>query len=144
MTDPGPTLGALRALQLPGSLLAVRVGAGLEAGLGAAGLVATSSVVAYLVAASYVGFAGFTIVALASRTPLSTCGCLGRLDTPPSVPHVLVDLVAAVAAVMVGANGYVALLDESGRHGLVVLGATVLAAAAGFLVLTGRVSRVHR
>ena len=57
-------------------------------------------VFAALVAVSYLAFAGFVVVALRSGAPISSCGCFGKVDTPPSLVHVVIDLVlAAVAAV---------------------------------------------
>ena len=54
---------------------------------------------AALVAVSYLAFAGFVIVALRSGAPISSCGCFGKVDTPPSVVHVVLDVAFAGVAV---------------------------------------------
>ena len=53
--------------------------------------------------------------ALARRVPLSSCGCFGADDTPPTVTHLVVDLAAAgvATAVALGGDGAVSLPDGS-------------------------------
>ncbi len=74
-------------------------------GLGAAALL-VGGVFALGVAVSYVLFAVFVLAALRAGSPISTCGCLGKVDTPPSMIHVTLNLsfavVAAVAAFTAG------------------------------------------
>ncbi len=53
---------------------------------------------ALLVAASYLAFALFVIGALRAGKPLSTCGCFGKVDTPPTAVHVVIDLAAVAVA----------------------------------------------
>ncbi|MDH3306354.1 MAG: hypothetical protein OEO77_02350 [Acidimicrobiia bacterium] len=43
----------------------------------------------------YVGFTVFVVLALARDTPLSSCGCFGRPDTPPTSAHLVVNAVSA-------------------------------------------------
>jgi methylamine utilization protein MauE len=81
--DPTRTAGALATLGWGVPAAAVRVGAVAEALLGALGLVVGGPVVAALVALSFAGFAVFVGLALASGTPVGTCGCFGRADAPP-------------------------------------------------------------
>ena len=80
---------------------AVRGGAAAEVVLGAAALVVVEPVLAGAVAASYVAFCGFVVVARHRGGPLASCGCFGRPDTPPTVLHAFVDAGLAVAAVWV-------------------------------------------
>jgi len=47
---------------------------------------------------SYVAFGVFIATALGRGWALSSCGCFGRADTPPTVAHVIVDLVLAAGA----------------------------------------------
>jgi hypothetical protein len=54
-----------------------------------------------LVAVSYLMFLTFVVAALRSKTPLSSCGCFGRADTPPTLVHVAVNAAAAVVALAV-------------------------------------------
>ena len=60
---------------------------------------------------SYVVFAGFVIAALRAHTPVSSCGCLGRIDTPPHLIHVVLNLLAAGIAAAVAIQGGVAIRE---------------------------------
>jgi hypothetical protein len=84
---------------------AVRVGAAAEVVVGAAALVVVEPVLAGAVAASYVAFAAFVVVARHRGGPLASCGCFGRPDTPPTVLHAFVDAGLAAAAVWVAVAG---------------------------------------
>lgn len=84
---------------------AVRLGSLLEAVLGIAGLVVLNPVVASLVAASYAAFCAFVVVARSQGGPLSTCGCFGSLDTPPTGLHVALDAGLAGTAAWSAADG---------------------------------------
>jgi hypothetical protein len=93
---------------LPGrlSLVAglVRVGGAAEAAVGAAALLTSGSalrILALVVAASYAGFAAVVVLALAQGAAVSSCGCFGATDTPPTVAHVVVDAGAALSALAV-------------------------------------------
>jgi hypothetical protein len=113
VADPSRTAGALRALGWPSSPVLVRAGAAAELLLGAAALVVGGPALALLVAASYLGFALFVMAALRSGTPVGTCGCFARADTPPSTAHVVLDGGLAAGAVWAGAVDAPALLDAS-------------------------------
>jgi hypothetical protein len=77
----------------------VRVGSAVEAIIGAAALLAGSWWLVALIALSYAGFAIFVVHALRSGAPISSCGCFGNVDTPPSIVHVVLDVAfSAVAA----------------------------------------------
>ncbi len=52
--------------------------------------------------AVYSAFAVFVIVALRRGLSIQSCGCFGRVDTPPSVAHIAVNLVAATTAAGLG------------------------------------------
>lgn len=112
--EPLSLVRALRAagLRVRAPLLArwVRVGAALEAVLGIAAIVQPSRVLALGVALSYVGFTAFVLRALRSGSPLASCGCFGKIDTPPTPSHVVVTGLLAVAAFLV-AMGSSASLD---------------------------------
>ena len=77
----------------------VRAGALGEVIVGAGAAAVGGPVLIGAMAASYAGFAGFVLVALARGWPLSTCGCFGEPDTPPTVLHVVIDAGLALAAV---------------------------------------------
>jgi hypothetical protein len=103
--EPLSLVRALRAAGVPvrAPLLArwVRVLAAAEAVLGVIAVVHPAPVVAAAVAASYGGFTVFVLRALRSDSPLASCGCFGKTDTPPTPAHVVVTAVLAVAAVVV-------------------------------------------
>jgi hypothetical protein len=132
VVDPTRTAGALATLGWGVPPVSVRVGAVAEALLGALGLVVGGPVVAALVAFSFAGFAVFVALALASGTPVGTCGCFGRADTPPRPVHVAVDAVLAAGALLAAAIDPVALLDAPP----VAWPLAVAAAAAAYVVLT--------
>jgi len=95
---PRDTAHALTALGLPGREGLVRALAGAELIIGLGALVVAGPLFAGLVALSYGLFVVFVVAALRSGHPISSCGCFGKVDTPPSVIHVTVNFVAAVVA----------------------------------------------
>src|SRR3546814_6659786 len=105
--DPTMTVGALRAMRLPSSPLLVRVGSAAELVLGVAAIVVGGAVLWWLVAASYLAFAGFVLAALRKGTMIGTCGCFGREGTPPPWSHVALNVLLALggAAVAVQSPG---------------------------------------
>ena len=98
---PADTATALRQSGLPATPGLVRAGGLVEAGLGVAALVRGDRVTAVLVAVSYAAFAGFVALALRRGTPLASCGCFGKEDSPPTRLHVALTAAAAAAAVAV-------------------------------------------
>ena len=112
--EPLSLVRALRGagLQVRAPLLArwVRAFAAGEAVLGAVAAVRPGPLVATAVAVSYAGFTAFVLRALRSGSPLASCGCFGKTDTPPTPVHAAVTAVLAVAAVLV-AVGPAAPLD---------------------------------
>ena len=90
LIDPSGTVGASRALGLPLGPEVVRVAAAIELFLGTLALSVSSPVVAGFVALSYSVFLVVTVLALVRGLPVDSCGCLGRLETPPSWRHLVV------------------------------------------------------
>jgi hypothetical protein len=113
--DPRDTAGALARSGRPVSPTAVRIGAAFEVGLGVAALVGGTRTAAVVVALSYLVFAAFVTQALVRGLPVGSCGCFGRVDTPPSAGHVAVNLGCAVAAVG-AALGTGAMVGPAGRR----------------------------
>jgi hypothetical protein len=98
---PKFTVGALRAARLPAGPALVR-GLGLgELVVGIGAIVNGGPLWATAVAVFYIGFAGFVIHALRSGIPISSCGCFGSPDTPPSVGHVVLNSTATAVALAV-------------------------------------------
>ena len=102
---------------LPGRVV-VRVGGTAEAIIGTAALLLGGPVLCALVALSYLAFAGFVLVALRTGAPISSCGCFGKVDTPPSLVHVVLDLAFAGVAAGAAFVGDVALPDVLGDQPL--------------------------
>lgn len=138
---PATTARALRAVGLPGSPILVRVGAALEVAVAGGAVLVGSRPFAAAVALSYLAFAGFVLVALRRRVPLSSCGCFGGQDTPPTYGHVTFDLTAAAVAVAVALHPHGVGLAGGALDGSLTVRAlfVVLTAAAawfGYVVLT--------
>ncbi len=106
LLDPTMTVGALQALRLPSSALLVRAGSAAELLIGVLALAAGGPVLWALVAASYLAFSVVVVVALRSGSPLGTCGCFGREETPPHVVHVALNFGLATAAVLAAARSW--------------------------------------
>jgi hypothetical protein len=128
--SPEDTAYALRVLRLPSAPLLVRVGGVFELVVGVGALVTGATVLAVVVALSYGVFTVVVLLALGAGTPISSCGCLGRIETPPSWVHVGIDLVAAgvAAAAAVAVDTEMALPDVLSNQPLLGL---------PFLVLVG-------
>jgi Methylamine utilisation protein MauE len=141
---PRDTAQALTAvgLALPRLLPArtlVRIGGVVEAVIGVGALVTGGPVFAGLVAVSYLAFAGFVVVALRSGKPISSCGCFGKVDTPPSAVHVVIDLAAAgiaVGAAIVGGVALPEVLADQPLLGIPFVFLLVIGLALVFLAFT--------
>jgi hypothetical protein len=147
---PDDTARALAAL-LPGRLgallpfgrlrTALRTVSCLEAGLGLVALAFPRPVVAGLVAASYLGFAGVVAYARSEGGALASCGCFGTPDTPATVLHVAVDLVLAAAGLVVALNApasgsILTVLAHEPLHGLPLAVVTAVGAWLTYLTLS--------
>jgi hypothetical protein len=133
---PVDTANALHAAGLPVTSPIVRAGGVVETAVGGFGVVTGGRVAATLVAVSYGAFAVFVVAALRRGTPLASCGCFGKADTPPTVLHVVVNASAAVAAVAVVAQpgvGLAAVLREQQLAGIPFL--LLVACGVGFAYL---------
>jgi hypothetical protein len=98
LTDPMPLVRALRSARLPASRALVRVLAGLEVLVGLAAVARPGHLTAGAVALSYLTFTAFVALVLRRGGVLGSCGCFGRPDTPPTVAHLAVTALLAVAA----------------------------------------------
>jgi hypothetical protein len=148
---PADTARALSALvpavPLSVSVVAVRLGAGLEGLLGLAALIAPFGALTVAVGASYVLFGAFVLVAKARGGVLSTCGCFGEPDTPPTFLHAGVDLFLAASALAVALAPHpwstpAAALGHQPAHGVPLAAVSVLGAWVLYLV-TVRLARLQ-
>ncbi|MFM7271827.1 MAG: MauE/DoxX family redox-associated membrane protein [Actinomycetes bacterium] len=134
--DPRDTVGALARSGLVVPPVAVRGLAAFEVGLAVAALATGSRTGAAVVGLSYLGFTVFVTQARVRHLPVGSCGCFGRLETPPSALHVLVNLgcaLAALGAAVVGPLPWLGLVDiASGRA---FLGVLLVLAGAGLAVV---------
>jgi hypothetical protein len=96
---PAETANALTAAGFPVRRAWVRVGAALEVALAVAAFISPGPVTAALVAITYGLFAAFVVLALQRGWALTSCGCFGRPDTPPTLAHAALDAGAAASAV---------------------------------------------
>ena len=106
VVHPTNTLGALRSVGLRVPPVAVRAFGAAETALGIATLLTGAHIVAALVALSYAAFSVFLVVALRAGGAVSSCGCIGRADTPPTRSHLVVTtalMVTSATAAIAGA-----------------------------------------
>src|SRR5437868_3829483 len=80
------------------SRAAVRLLALAETGIAVAAVAGGGRLAWSLVGLSYLGFAGFVVVAMARGGPVSSCGCFGTPDTPATLGHVVVTVAASAVA----------------------------------------------
>ena len=129
---PAFTARAIREMGLPVTPAIVRAGALVELAIAAGALVGGGRPLAALVAASYAGFAVFVLAALRRGTPLSSCGCFGADDTPPTGVHLGLNVAAAAVAGAVALTGSGAggLTEITNLEGSLLLRVAFLASTA--------------
>ncbi|GAB7193211.1 hypothetical protein NUM3379_39200 [Kineococcus sp. NUM-3379] len=141
---PDGTARALRTQGLPSSRPLVRLLGAAEAVLALAALAGVPGA-AVGTAVAYAAFTGFVLLALLRGRPLSSCGCFGEPDLPPTATHVAVtSLFAATGAAVAsgsgatasGAPGLPGLLGAGVGPALAVLGATAVTTWLALAVLT--------
>lgn len=96
--DPGDLHRAVRSVGMPVGRGAVRAFAALEVVVGLFALVVPGRLGAAALAVLYAGFTAFVVVALRSGGVLSSCGCFGKADTPPTRAHALLTGATALVA----------------------------------------------
>jgi Methylamine utilisation protein MauE len=138
LLGPEATVPMLRALGLPSSPVLARLLGAVEVGVGAAAFLVGGRGLAIAVA---VLFTIFTIAVLRLRAggEAVSCGCFGRSSAPPTMVHVVVDVVAAlvaVAAAVTDAPGFVSTRPDLPAAGIPQLGLTALAVWLGVALLT--------
>ena len=101
---PRPTVGAFKSVGLSVRPRTVRALGVVEIVLGVTAIVPGGPIPAAVLGVAYLGFTAFVVVALRTGGTLSSCGCLGRPDTPPTRAHALVTALIGVSAI--GAAGF--------------------------------------
>jgi hypothetical protein len=138
VADPLPLMRALMSVGLRTPRRLVQLAAGGEAALGVVALATGSAAAAAGVALSYAVFTAFVLVALRRGGVLASCGCFGKVDTPPTATHVAVTgaLAVVAAAVAVRPIGPLPeLLAGSPWNGLPLLLSSAAVAMTAYLVL---------
>ena len=98
LARPAGTQQALRTQGLPSSVAVVRLLGAVELAVAVEALAGTRLGAASL-AVAYAGFTGFVLLALVRGRPLTSCGCFGQPDLPPTWAHPLVTAGFALAGV---------------------------------------------
>jgi hypothetical protein len=132
----GPPVRAGKRFRVAPAL--VRIGSAGEMVVGIAALAGSRWGCAAL-AASYVAFAIFVAVALHRGAPVSSCGCFGEPDVPPTWTHVLFDLAAAAVAATAAARDVPSLPSVLGAQplgGVPFVAIACIATAAAYLLLS--------
>ncbi len=135
---PLPTSRALRAAGLPSAAGLVRLLGAFEAVLAVVALAVAGPVPAALIAISYASFAAFVGYARARGLSISSCGCFGKPDTPPTTAHLVVNLAAALLAVIAAAAPGPSPLGQLARSpgaGVPFTALVLLIATLGYLAL---------
>lgn len=119
----------------------IRVGALLEAALGACALLFSRPLTAALVAFSYALFVCTVVYARRHEGLLSTCGCFGRPDTPATGLHVVLNIAFVATAIAVALQpphftGLVALLTTQPWNGAPLLMVSGVGVWAAYLALS--------
>ena len=127
---PTTTVRALRSAGLPANAALVRIGSAIEVVIALAALLRGGTVAAGLVAASYFAFAAFVLLAFGRGGTVSSCGCFGEVDSPPTVLHVVLNLAAALVAAAAARAGGPAMGDVVGGVPEIVVFAALVALLA--------------
>jgi hypothetical protein len=136
---PYDTARALRRAGLPvgagGGV--VRTVALAELAIGIAAMFVSGPVPAVGVAASYAAFAAFLALALGRGWSLSSCGCFGEPDTPPTPLHLVLDVALATGAALAATARRAPLAEAAHRPlwGVGLLAASVVTAGLVYLVM---------
>jgi hypothetical protein len=102
---PATTVGAVKSVGFRVSATAVRLLGLGELVVGGTAVAVGGPVLTALVGLGYLGFTGFLVLALRRGGALSSCGCLGRPDTPPTVTHAAVTAALGLTALGSAATG---------------------------------------
>lgn len=93
LSNPASTTRALEGIGLPPKAWVGRLVGVSEIAAGVAVIAFGGRASALAFTALYAGFAGFIAIGIRSSR-VSSCGCFGAIDTPPSALHLAVDLAA--------------------------------------------------
>jgi hypothetical protein len=138
MRRPADLSRALRGLRLPAGPTVVRFVAAGEGAIGVWVLASGSAAAAWALAGSYAVFTGVVILAVARGGVLSSCGCFGTADTPPTAVHVAVTAAFAATAAAVALHPVgpaVGVFANGPASGLALVSATAALSAVAYVAL---------
>jgi len=138
LARPGNMARAFRAANLRLGVGGIRALAFAEAVVAVGAVVVGGWLPAALVALSYGAFAVFVAIALARGWALSSCGCFGTPDSPPTAVHVVIDLMLAAGAAVAAIEGRaapVALISSRPAWGTAMVAASAVTAGLAYLAL---------
>ena len=139
LADPVPTSGALRVAGLASGSGVVYTLAVAEIATGASSLLAGGALAGWALAALYGSFGLFVAYALHRHIPISSCGCFGKVDTPPSFMHLILNfggLVGGVWAAVTSGPSLISVLAEQPLAGVPYLAFVAAGTYAAYLLLT--------
>jgi hypothetical protein len=102
-------------------------------------LLAGGALAGWAMAALYGGFGWFVAFALHRRIPISSCGCFGKVDTPPSVVHLFLNaagLAGGLWAALSHSPSLMSMLGDQPVAGLPYLAFLAAGTYAAYLLLT--------
>ncbi len=131
---PDPTAQALLDAGLPGTLGAARGVGVVEVVVGALACLAPATGGAIALGALYLTFAGYLGFLLVARPDAGSCGCAGATPVPPSLLHLVLDLVAGAAGFAYATTSAPALTAWIATLGWAAVPAVFGLVVAGWLV----------
>ena len=135
--EPAPTVGAMRALHLPSSIRLVRLMGAIEIILGVCAAVTGSAVAMALVGVAYFLFALAVVAAMKANTQIQSCGCFGKTDTPPSLLHLVSNVLFAIVAIVSALKGEDSFPELLGNQSMLAIPFLVTFAVSLYLVILG-------
>lgn len=132
---PAPTAELLGALGVP-ALPSVAIAIGLmEIATGIIALAIGGAAIAAVTGALYAAFAVAVVRAIAVGAP--SCGCFGRTDAPPSLVHVIGNIVFAGASfAAIGASTPLEVMDDQPAGGVAFVVLIGVIAGLALIVFT--------
>jgi methylamine utilization protein MauE len=105
LRHPDAVVPLLAVLHMPRILQRGRLFGLLEMGLGLAAGITSSRPLLIAEGGTYLAFALIISCVLAARVPLTSCGCSGSQQTPPSLIHVAVNLLVGTTVLIAAGVG---------------------------------------
>lgn len=120
----------LTSARLPAGVGLVRTLGGIEIVVGVSVLLAAPEAAVLALAGLYVGFSVFLVGVRIAGLPVTSCGCLGETESPPSTLHAVLTGLASAAALCALYSGPVSLPEVFDELGVVESAAWLFGAGA--------------